>query len=1091
MGPVRQVGFPPVKDLIHQLRQHERFRDISARLKDGKPCSVGGLWGSSAGLLLAALAEEHKRQFVVVVPGEEAALNLIDDLKLFGSKAELFSAWESVPSEDTLPNPEILTARMGLVQSLRSQPDGEPAARMIVAPVQAIMQLVPSAGLLDAGEISFRVGAAMEMAELKGRLVENQFEAVDEVELPGQFSARGGVLDVFPYTSGGPYRIEFVGDEIGSLRRFDPTSQRSTDRIESFRMVIVKPSDVVAPPAEQQALSLIDYVRHDACVVFVEPEQIHDRALRTFQVPGIRVESYHDLRRRASRLVTLSMSSIAFGGSEGTFDFQTSAVADLGGELSGRMSALARLAREGLAVAVFCNNAAEEKRFRAILDDAGFGGEGCIRTLLGRPSGGFRMEELGIAIVSDREIFGRYRQRRTVRAYEHARPIQSFADVRAGDYVVHEVHGIGRFRGLEMLSREGKKQEFLCIEYRDKTRVYVPISKIGLVQKYVGIGGARPHMDRIGGTAWKKRRASVRAAVGNLAKELLEVQAARERLPGIAYPGESEWQREFESAFIYEETEDQLKVADEIQRDMEKRKPMDRLVCGDVGYGKTELAMRAAFRAMSLGKQVAVLVPTTVLAQQHYQTFSERMADYPVFVEVLSRFRTPAEQRDILERTRAGKIDILIGTHRLIQKDVQFKDLGLVIVDEEQRFGVEDKEKLKRLRETVDVLTMTATPIPRTLHMSLLGIRDISTLTTPPQDRLAIETRVCRFDAGLIRQAVLQELSREGQVFFVHNRVENIHNVARKISQIVPEARIGVGHGQMHERGLEQCMLDFMRRDVDVLVCTTIIESGLDIPNANTIFINSADRFGLADLHQLRGRVGRYKHKAFAYLLVPTDRPITPEAQKRLKAIADFSELGAGFRIALRDLEIRGAGNMLGREQSGHIGAVGYEMYASLLEAAVRAAKGEKPTVSAEPEIELGLEEYIPDGFVPSVAQKMEIYRRVSRTRELEEVEDLSEELKDRFGPIPRPVQNMLDLAALRILCRECDVTGVGRSGRFLVLRALRPRELCLYIGNADPRMVDKSTVYVPLPKRANPEWIMGYLRRLLAKNRAPAGRRE
>ncbi len=537
---------------------------------------------------------------------------------------------------------------------------------------------------------------------------------------------------------------------------------------------------------------------------------------------------------------------------------------------------------------------------------------------------------------------------------------------------------------MHVLEKNGQREEHLILEFGGGTRVYVPASKIDLVQKYVGGSRADPELSRLGGTSWQRKKEKVQAAVMDLASEMVELQAMREAQPGVSFPPDSEWQREFEAAFPYQETPDQLTSMNEIKRDMQRSRPMDRLVCGDVGYGKTELAMRAAFKTIDNGRQVAVLVPTTVLAEQHYRTFSQRLAEYPFVVDTISRFRSAAEQKRVIERLAVGGVDIIIGTHRLVSQDVRFKDLGLAIIDEEQRFGVEHKERLKKLRQTVDVLTLTATPIPRTLHLSLLGIRDISNLETPPQGRLAIETRIVRFDPQLIRHAILRELNREGQIYFVHNRVQNIREIADKIQKIVPEARIAIGHGQMGEHELEAAMSKFVRREVDILVATTIIESGLDIPNANTIFINQADNYGLADLHQLRGRVGRYKHRAYAYLVLDSERAITPDAGRRLKAIEEFTELGAGFKIAMRDLEIRGAGNILGTQQSGHIAAVGYELYCQLLENAVRSLKNMPVKTHLEVTLDLPWPAVLPREYVPGQKQKIEVYRRLARIRRLE-----------------------------------------------------------------------------------------------------------
>ncbi|MFQ5956698.1 MAG: transcription-repair coupling factor, partial [Candidatus Brocadiales bacterium] len=604
-----------------------------------------------------------------------------------------------------------------------------------------------------------------------------------------------------------------------------------------------------------------------------------------------------------------------------------------------------------------------------------------------------------------------------------------------------------------------------------------------LVQRYIGPREHRPPLSKLGGQGWSRRLKEVEQAVTDLASDLLSMQTLRKTKPGIKYPSDSEWQKEFEAEFPYEETEDQLKVNHEIKIDMESRRPMDRLVCGDVGYGKTELAIRAAFKTVMHAKQVAVLVPTTILAQQHYRTFSERMADYPIRVEVLSRFKSRSEQKTILEALAQGTVDVVIGTHRLVQKDVRFKDLGLVVIDEEQRFGVQHKETLKRLRQTVGVLTLTATPIPRTLHMSLLGLRDISSLNTPPQDRQAIRTRLIRYDPQKIRQAILFELNREGQVYFVHNRIYNIENVAHDLSKILPEARIAVAHGQMSEKLLENRMLEFIDKKFDVLLSTTIIESGMDIPNVNTIFINDADLFGLAELHQLRGRVGRYKHMAYAYLLLPTKRPITPEAEKRLKAIEEFSELGAGFKIALRDLEIRGAGNILGPEQHGHIQAVGYEMYCQLLESAVKRARKEpSPPSSVDVSININLDSYLPQEYMPEEDQRLEAYRKLSRCRSMEEIWNLETELRDRFGPLPVEVRNLLTEKELRLAAQAFSVRSILRTNGKVVMDVedLRKAEAGLYDVRNRIKVINANTVHLELPKRdASPEGTVRFLKKV------------
>jgi transcription-repair coupling factor (superfamily II helicase) len=629
------------------------------------------------------------------------------------------------------------------------------------------------------------------------------------------------------------------------------------------------------------------------------------------------------------------------------------------------------------------------------------------------------------------------------------RPIASLLEIEKGDLVVHLSHGIGRFVGIQ---RRGP-QEFMVLRYAGGARLFVPACSLDLVQKYAGGTGKPPALSTLGGESWNAAKLRAQKAVEKLARELLQVQAVREMELGTAFPPDAEWQRAFEASFPYEETDDQIDVARRVADDMHAPRPMDRLLCGDVGYGKTELAMRAAFRAATANKQVAVLVPTTVLAQQHFQTFRDRMADYPLRVDVLSRFRSKAEQKIVLQEAAEGRIDILIGTHRLLQPDVRFRDLGLLIIDEEQRFGVEQKEFLKRLRATVDVLTLTATPIPRTLHMALLGIRDVSTLSTPPQDRIAIRTEVAPFDEDRIRGSILAELERGGQVYFVHNRVQSIDAMARRLRMLVPEASFAVGHGQMDEGELEKTMLRFLAREVDVLVCTTIIESGLDIPNVNTILINQADTFGLADLHQLRGRVGRYNVPAACHLLLPDNRPVLAPARKRLKAIEEYSELGAGFKIAVRDLEIRGVGNLLGREQHGHIAAVGYDLYCRLLEKSVKRMRNEPVAEPLETHVDLGRESHIPEAHLPDLRARLDAYRRLTACRSEEELAEAEREMRDRFGPPPEPLVNFIDALRVKLRAAKWDFASValGREG---IVVGYRDRAKAEALRRRDPRHV-------------------------------------
>ena len=743
---------------------------------------------------------------------------------------------------------------------------------------------------------------------------------------------------------------------------------------------------------------------------------------------------------------------------------------------------------EGKVVCLYCESPAEIKRIGEIVKQINPDVPANFRLLPGFIHHGFVINSLNTIAISHHELFGQYVLRRRPRPMRASLPVVTLSDLQQGDYVVHISYGIGKFLGIKSIAEKGGINEYLTIEYADSVKIHVSVSNINLVQKYIGTSPKRPKLSSVGSKKWLRQKEKVAQSVQDLASKLLETQAKRQDMGGIAFGQDSDWQVEFEESFPYQETPDQTTAAEQIKADMRQNVAMDRLLCGDVGFGKTELAMRGAFKTAEHGKQVAVLVPTTVLSVQHGRTFTERFADFPVCIEVLNRFKTTKQAKDIIARTKAGKVDILIGTHRLFSSDIGFKDLGLLIIDEEQRFGVEHKERLKKLRVNVDVLTMTATPIPRTLHMSLLGLRDISSLGTPPLDRRSIVTTVTAYNSQFIRKAIIRELNRQGQVFFVHNRVKTIEKKAWEIRKLVSDsgAKVVVAHGQMAKSQLEKAMIDFVVGKIDVLVCTTIIESGLDIPNANTIFIDDADRFGLAELHQLRGRVGRYKHRAFAYMLLPASRPITPIAARRLKAIEEYSHLGAGFRIALRDLEIRGAGNILGSEQSGHIQTVGYQMYCDLLGEAVRKLKGQLTEPVPAAVIDLGFATYIPRNYVPIDRHRMDVYRKIAVARTDEDLKQIAAELADVYGPIPEQVELLLELAGLRIKAGMWDIKSIVTSEQNLVFTFSKGHS-----GKADSLFTkvagtvskpDLNTLYLRLQKNYfEPRTLMNLLRKIFS----------
>jgi transcription-repair coupling factor (superfamily II helicase) len=1115
--PPAPASLPELRDV---LRTVEGFPGLVESLKAGHGATIDGAWGSAAGLAAATLASAAPRTLLVVIAHPRDTDGWLDDLTSFaGVRPVVFPAWENRPTEDTVVD-ELATQRLRLLKQL--QGGGPP--RLVLTTMQALIQPVPDRGQLEQGRRVLRVGEQADMEELATWLVDHGYRHTDAVELPGEFSRRGGILDVFSPDMDAPYRLEFFGDEIESVRQFAPHTQRSLGTLQAAEVTATNVEQGSFAPGDGDGAGvphtghLCDYLGEGAWTVLVEPEELQEQGkLYLERVPDPRgLFSVAGVFAQLVRFPSTRLSALPSPSVEATCHLRVESVERFSGDVSRVRDELDGIAQAGPdgdhsgdRVLIACHNEAEVKRLGEVLAAGRLAQSDRLRLVTARVRAGFRMllpaplappgrgvGGEGLVVLGGQELFHREEVRQVQpRRRLEARAIDSFLDLNDGDLVVHVSHGIARYHGMQVLEKNGQTEEHLLLEFRDGVYLYVPASKIDLVQKYVGGSKTDPELSKLGGTGWQRKKEKVQAAVLDLASEMIELQALREAKPGVAVPPDTEWQAEFEAAFPYQETPDQLTSLAELKKDMERPRPMDRLICGDVGYGKTELAIRAAFKAIDNGRQVAVLVPTTVLAEQHFRTFSQRLAEYPFVVEVLSRFRTQREQRGILERLALGGIDVIIGTHRLVSPDVRFKDLGLVIIDEEQRFGVEHKERLKRLRQTVDVLTMTATPIPRTLHLALLGIRDISNLETPPADRLAIETRITRFDPQLIRHAILRELNRDGQVYFVHNRVYNIEQVAQQLRAIVPEARFSIAHGQMPEHELEDAMLRFVRRESDVLVATTIIESGLDIPNANTIFINQADIYGLADMHQLRGRVGRYRHRAYAYLLLDSDRSVTPVAARRLKAIEEFTELGAGFKIALRDLEIRGAGNILGTQQSGHIAAVGYEMYCQLLENAVRSMRNQRLKTPLEVAVDLPWEAYLPRDYVPGQRLRIEVYRRLARVRRLERLEDFRTELRDRFGPLPEPAEWLLRLAEVRLLAARRQVAQVklekpapgstGPTDLVLNYRSVRQIKRLAQASHDRLRVVDDQSAYFRLSRaEIEPEALYACLRQLLA---APA----
>ncbi len=1032
--------------LLPLLRESPPYALIRGALRERRPTWVQGPAEAEKAYLLASLLtnpEAGVGTAVIVLPGRDAAERLAGDLTLFApelaDRLGFSPYWEGTPYIRTQPSLDAVAEWRALLERLAT---GTPTIALL--PVSGLLRRLPSVEQLRAERSQIRRGERLERDVLLARLAAYGYERLPLVEARGQMAVRGGVVDVFP-PAGGPYRVELLGDEMESLREFDPATQRSVREVSEIILLPLR------EPEENLTATLHDFLPPDALLVLDEEPELGQQARALLEYPDEEAEEHYvpwaeamgHLETR-QRLVLSSLHGAVAPYAEVLLRF--GGVEAFGGQTHLLSRTLREWTDQGRRVVVAT---AHPERIGEILGDQGLtvptvaGVErapepGTITAVEAALSRGFVFEEAALAVITDSEILGWRRRRSRLRFVRQGKRIASWADLAPGDYVVHIHHGIGVYRGLVHLTMNGSERDYLFLEYAGSDRLYVPVDQIGLVERYIGVEGQAPKIHTLGGAEWEREKQRVKESARELAGELLTLYAARETAPGFSYSPDTPWQHELEAAFEYEETPDQWQAIQDVKRDMESAKPMDRLIAGDVGYGKTEVALRAAFKAVMDGKQVAILVPTTILAQQHYDVFLRRLAPYPINVEVVSRFRTKREQTRILTALTEGKIDVIIGTHRLLQKDVTFRDLGLVIIDEEQRFGVEHKEKLKQLRKQVDVLTLTATPIPRTLHMSLVGLRDMSVMETPPEARLPIATEIRESNESLIREAILREMERGGQVYVVHNRVQTIDRAARAIARIVSEARLAVAHGQMPEEKLERVMMDFLGGRSDVLVCTTIVEIGLDIPRVNTVIVQDAHLMGLAQLYQLRGRVGRADRQAYCYLLYPRGEKLTPEAEQRLQAMQEFVELGSGMKLAMRDLEIRGAGNLLGPEQHGYISAVGFDLYCRLLDQAIRELRGEMVDDTPDPTIDINVDAFIPPEYVADETQRMSLYRRLGAAPSLEVTDRLAEEIHDRFGDPPPPVVHLLAAVRLRVLAKRVGTAALLREGGQYTIR-LRP----------------------------------------------------
>jgi transcription-repair coupling factor (superfamily II helicase) len=1067
------------------ISSKENYRSIDSWLDSEawrklKRIGLTGLAGSSKAYFLSLLREKVRGPLLIVVPHLRNAETLHEDLRFFMTGPEipifLFPQWETLPYDEIPPHPEIIRERVRVLFSLLQEEEA-----VIVSSIEALMQKVLAPDDLKESVFSISVGEEIERDRLIHFLHEGGYTSARIVEERGDFSVRGAIIDMYTPFYEEPLRLEFDGDRLESIRSFETETQRSLQKGIMEEALLLPARDISRDSSIQPLKTLLDYLKGNE-IIFIEEgdevekeakafshliEEHYEKALmkkRSVPPPEATYLSDKNASLCLERFQTIYLQEgpLAPSTCQQVFSFEMETNENLQREMKAILSAktgaleispfsilfknLRDWREKGMGVFIVSHTQGQAERLRDLLSQYGIeprlekekrfrdalnqSGEGPL-LLIGSLSSGFRNPQEGWVLLTEEEIFGERRRlpERKARtsipstSWQRGTPtLSSYHELREDDLIVHIDHGIGRYRGLKHLKIWGVSNDYLLLEYQDGDKLYLPVDRLNLIQRYIGGDGRSPRLDKLGSHSWQRAKKRAKAAVSEMVKELLDLYAARQVFEGFKFPPLDQFYKEFEATFEYEETPDQIQAIDEVMRDMGDTKPMDRLICGDVGYGKTEVAIRAAYRAVMSGKQVAILVPTTVLAQQHHQTFCERFKIYPVVIEVLSRFKSPREQKEILQRLKEGKVDIVVGTHRLLQKDVSFRDLGLVVIDEEHRFGVSHKEKLKQMRRLVDVITLTATPIPRTLHMAVSGIRDLSLIQTPPENRLSIRTFVIRYDEAVIREAIQREFSRGGQVFFVHHRVQNIYTIANQLKRLIPEASLAVAHGQMRERELEKVMLQFVRKEIDLLVCTSIIESGLDIPTANTILINHAERFGLADLHQIRGRVGRGSHQAYAYLIIPGDLTLTQDAMRRLRAIQELSELGSGFKLAIQDLEIRGAGNLLGPSQYGHIAAVGFEFYTQLMEKAVRELKGEEIIEEITPEIHLHLPAFIPEAYVEDSGERLSLYRRLSLSRSDEEVEIIREELIDRFGKISKEVENLLEVIKVKILLTRLSI---------------------------------------------------------------------
>lgn len=1044
-----------MKAFLTPLQGLAEFEQIKEKSKTNKGIlQVSGCMESQKSHLMYGLSGIAPYR-LILAEDERRAREIYEDYRFYDRKVYSYPAKDLLFFQADIHGNLLIRQRMKVIKALLEEKE-----LTVVTSIDGCMDFLESLEKIKEQLIHYESDSTVDIEQLKNQLVALGYERVGQVEMPGQFSVRGGIVDIYCLTEENPWRIELWGDEIDSIRSFDPESQRSLENLEELTIY-----PAVEHIGDKDMVSFLDYFPEERTIIFLdEPNRLtekggaveeeyrqsrmHREEKGSRNLPENWLCSFEQLQKELNKRNCISVCALepkqAGWKVREKFYLEVKSISAYNNSFELLVKDLHQYKKQGYRIALLSGSRTRAERLAKDLQEEGlaaFYGQdydreicpGEIMVVYGHAKKGFEYPLIKFAVMTESDIFGQEQKKKKKKKNYSGSRIQDFAELSVGDFVVHEKHGLGIYRGIEKVEVDRIVKDYIKIEYRGGSNLYIPATQLDCLQKYSGADASKaPKLNKLGTQEWNKTKSKVRGAVKNIAKELVELYAVRQEKEGYVCGPDTVWQREFEEMFPYEETEDQLSAIEDAKRDMESTRIMDRLICGDVGYGKTEVALRAAFKEVQESRQVAYLAPTTILAQQIYNTFVQRMKEFPVRVELLCRFRTPAQQKKAIEDLKKGQVDVIIGTHRILSKDVQFKNLGLLIVDEEQRFGVTHKEKIKQLKKDVDVLTLTATPIPRTLHMSLIGIRDMSVLEEPPMDRMPIQTYVMEYDEETVREAINRELRRGGQVYYVYNRVTDIADVALRIAKLVPDARVDFAHGQMSERELENVMYSFVNGDIDVLVSTTIIETGLDISNVNTMIIHDSDRYGLSQLYQLRGRIGRSNRTAYAFLMYRKNVMLKETAEKRLAAIREYTDLGSGFKIAMRDLELRGAGNLLGAQQHGHMNAVGYDLYCKMLNEAVKEAKGIHTMEDFETSVDLNVDAYIPDSYISNEFQKLDIYKRIAGIETQQDYDDMLEELLDRFGEPGKAVLNLLAIAKLKAIAHQGYVTEIKQTGKIV-----------------------------------------------------------